>query len=145
MNRIDPRRAQEGNCEPWIRRRPYGDAARSLGKVDARSVEHARRIAKAGAGFKSFRDAWADTTTAHGRLMLTVLGGLAEFERELLLARTSEGRARAVARGVKLGRVFALTPEQRRRSLARLDAGEPSREIARTFSVAHTAIGRLAR
>lgn len=101
-------------------------------------------IAKAGAGFKSLRDAWADTTTAHGRLMLTVLGGLAEFERELLLARTSEGRARAVARGVKLG-LFALTPEQRRRPLARLDAGEPSREIARTFSVAHTAIGRLAR
>src|ERR1700722_19637137 len=37
-------------------------------------------VAKAGAGFKSLRDAWADTTTAHGRLMLTVLGGLAEFE-----------------------------------------------------------------
>src|SRR5262249_41135795 len=45
-------------------------------------------IAKAGAGFKSLHDAWADTTTPHGRLMLTVLGGLAEFERELILART---------------------------------------------------------
>jgi DNA invertase Pin-like site-specific DNA recombinase len=101
-------------------------------------------IAKAGAGFKSLRDGWADTTTAHGRLMLTVLGGLAEFERELILARTSEGRARAVARGVKLGRGFALTPEQRRQALARLDAGEASREIARTFNVAHTTIGRLA-
>lgn len=101
-------------------------------------------IAKAGAGFKSLRDAWADTTTAHGRLMLTVLGGLAEFERELILGRTSEGRARAVARGVKLGRGFALTPEQRRQALSRLDAGEPSREIARTFNVAHTTIGRLA-
>ncbi len=49
-------------------------------------------------------DAWADTTTPHGRLMLTVLGGLAEFERELIRARTGEGRARAKARGVKLGR-----------------------------------------
>ena len=39
------------------------------------------KIAKAGATFKSLGDAWADTTTAHGRLMLTVLGGLAEFER----------------------------------------------------------------
>jgi DNA invertase Pin-like site-specific DNA recombinase len=38
--------------------------------------------AKAGAGFRSLRYAWADTTTAHGRLMLTVLGGIAEFERE---------------------------------------------------------------
>ena len=55
------------------------------------------------AGFRSRGDAWADTTTAHGRLMLAVLGGLAEFERELIRARTSEGRARAVANGVKLG------------------------------------------
>jgi len=101
-------------------------------------------IARAGAGFKSLRDAWADTTTAHGRLMLTVLGGLAEFERELIMARTSEGRARAVARGVKMGRGYALNPEQRRQALARLDAGEASREIARTFNVAHTTIGRLA-
>ena len=101
-------------------------------------------IAKAGAGFRSLRDAWADTTTTHGRLMLTVLGGLAEFERELILARTSEGRARAKARGVKLGRGYSLTPEQRRQALARIDAGEASREIARTFNVAHTTIGRLA-
>ena len=57
-------------------------------------------ITKAGAGFKSLADTWADTTTAHGRLMLTVLGGLAEFERELILARTGDGRARAKARGV---------------------------------------------
>lgn len=101
-------------------------------------------IAKAYAGFRSLRDVWADTTTPHGRLMLTVLGGLAEFERELIRARTSEGRARAKARGVKLGPSFKLTPEQRRQALARLEAGEPSREIARTFNVAHTTIGRLA-
>jgi len=47
-----------------------------------------------GAGFRSLGDVWADTTTPHGRLMLTVLGGLAEFERELIRARTGEGRAR---------------------------------------------------
>jgi DNA invertase Pin-like site-specific DNA recombinase len=40
------------------------------------------------AGFRSLKDTWADTTTPHGRLMLTVLGGLAEFERELIRART---------------------------------------------------------
>src|SRR6266404_5834764 len=57
-------------------------------------------IAEKGAGFKSLRDTWADTTTAHGRLMLTVLGGLAEFERELIRTRTGEGRERAKARGV---------------------------------------------
>jgi DNA invertase Pin-like site-specific DNA recombinase len=54
-----------------------------------------------GAGFLSLGDAWADTTTPHGRLMLTVLGGLAEFERDLIRTRTSEGRARAVANGVR--------------------------------------------
>jgi DNA invertase Pin-like site-specific DNA recombinase len=67
-------------------------------------------IADRKAGFRSLGDTWADTTTAHGRLMLTVLGGLAEFERELIRARTSEGRARAVANGVKLGRKPKLTP-----------------------------------
>ena len=53
--------------------------------------------------FRSLGDAWADTTTAHGRLMLTDLGGLAEFERDLIRARTGEGRARAVARGQSNG------------------------------------------
>src|ERR671934_1736934 len=56
------------------------------------------------AGFRSLTDTWADTTTPHGRLMLTVLGGLAEFERELIRARTDEGRKRALARGVRFGR-----------------------------------------
>jgi DNA invertase Pin-like site-specific DNA recombinase len=61
-------------------------------------------VAKQGAGFKSLKDIWADTTTPHGRLMLTVLGGLAEFERELIRARTGEGRKRAQDRGVEFGR-----------------------------------------
>jgi hypothetical protein len=56
-------------------------------------------VADKGAGFKSLRDTWAGTTTPHVRLMLTVLGGLAEFERELIRSRTSEGRERAVAKG----------------------------------------------
>src|ERR1700719_1323637 len=66
-------------------------------------------IADKGAGFRSLGDAWADSTTPHGRLMLTVLGGLAEFERELIRARTGEGRARAKTRGVHLGRPPKLT------------------------------------
>ena len=66
------------------------------------------------AGFRSLSDAWADTTTSHGRLMLTVLGGLAEFERDLIRARTSEGRERARARGVRMGRPPKLTRQQRR-------------------------------
>jgi DNA invertase Pin-like site-specific DNA recombinase len=95
------------------------------------------------AGFRSLGDAWADTTTAHGRLMLTVLGGLAEFERELIRARTGEGRARAVARGVKMGRKPKLTPHQRKEALKRRDQGEPVREIARSYNVHNSTISRL--
>jgi DNA invertase Pin-like site-specific DNA recombinase len=100
-------------------------------------------IATAGAGFKSLSDTWADTTTPHGRLMLTVLGGLAEFERELIKARTGEGRKRAQARGVKFGRPSKLSPHQRREARARIDAGETQADIARSCGVAHTTIGRL--
>jgi DNA invertase Pin-like site-specific DNA recombinase len=72
------------------------------------------QIAEKKAAFRSLGDTWADTTTAHGRLMPTVLAGLAEFERELIRARTTEGRERAKARGVKLGRKFKLTAHQQR-------------------------------
>src|SRR5215510_57894 len=61
-------------------------------------------IGKAGATFRSLADQWADTTTPAGKLMLTVLGGLAEYERYLILSRTSEGRQRAQQRGVRFGR-----------------------------------------
>jgi len=101
-------------------------------------------VGKAGAGFKSLKDTWADTTTAHGRLMLTVLGGLAEFERELIRARTGEGRKRAKDRGVKFGRPRKMTPHQRQEALQRLNAGETMADVARTYNVDATTIGRLA-
>jgi DNA invertase Pin-like site-specific DNA recombinase len=100
-------------------------------------------VAKAGAGFRSLADAWADTTTPHGRLMLTVLGGLAEFERELIRARTDEGRKRAQARGVKFGRKPALTTHQRQEALARRAAGEALVDIGRSYNVSHSTISRL--
>jgi DNA invertase Pin-like site-specific DNA recombinase len=100
-------------------------------------------LTQRGAGFKSLRDAWADTTSPHGRLMLTVLGGLAEFERELIRARTGEGRKRAQERGVRFGRPRKLTPHQRHEALARLAAGETQADIARSYNVDATTIGRL--
>jgi DNA invertase Pin-like site-specific DNA recombinase len=100
-------------------------------------------VAKAGAGFRSLADAWADTTTPHGRLMLTILGGLAEFERELIRARTGEGRKRAQARGVKFGRPPKLNAHQRREAIERLRNGETQADIARTYGVDATTIGRL--
>src|SRR5436190_15065749 len=101
-------------------------------------------ISDRGAGFKSLKDAWADTTTAHGRLMLAVLGGLAEFERELIRARTGEGRKRAKERGVRFGRPRKLTPHQRQEALQQLAAGETQADVARTYNVDATTIGRLA-
>ena len=97
------------------------------------------------AGFRSLGDGWADTTTPHGRLMLTVLGGLAEFERELIRARTGEGRERAKARGVRMGRPPKLTPHQRREAIRRRDRGnETLADIARAYNVSPATISRLA-
>ena len=96
------------------------------------------------AGFRSLKDAWADTTTPHGRLMLTVLGGLAEFERELIRARTGEGRKRAKASGVKFGRPTALTPDQRHEAIQRLAHGEVQADVAQRFNVSQATISRLA-
>jgi DNA invertase Pin-like site-specific DNA recombinase len=100
-------------------------------------------ISEKSAAFRSLGDIWADTTTAHGRLMLTVLGGLAEFERELIRTRTAEGRARAVAMGVRLGRRPKLDQEQRRQACARKAAGEDVRLIAKDFNVSDSTISRL--
>ena len=101
-------------------------------------------IADRKAGFRSLTDTWADTTTSHGRLMLTVLGGLAEFERDLIRARTGEGRARAVARGVKMGRPPKLTQHQQKEAVKRRDQGEETlADIGRTYNVSPATISRL--
>jgi DNA invertase Pin-like site-specific DNA recombinase len=100
-------------------------------------------ISKAGASFKSLADQWADTSTPHGRLMLTILGGLAEFERELIKARTSEGRKAAKERGVKFGPKFKLTEHQRSEAVNRRNAGETLTSIARSYNCSYMTISRL--
>jgi DNA invertase Pin-like site-specific DNA recombinase len=98
---------------------------------------------KIGVGFRSLADVWCDTTTAHGRLMLTVLGGLAEFERELIRQRTGEGRARALAAGVRFGRKPKLSDFQRKEAAARRGNGETLAQIARSYAVSVSMISRL--
>ena len=100
-------------------------------------------LADKGAAFRSLGDPWADTTSPHGRLMLTVLAGLAEFERELIRARTGEGRARAKAEGRRMGRRPKLTLHQQREAKQRREAGESLSAIARTYNVHHATISRL--
>jgi DNA invertase Pin-like site-specific DNA recombinase len=99
-------------------------------------------IAKARATFKSLGDAWCDTTTPTGKLMLTVLGGLAEYERHLILSRTAEGRTRAQANGIRFGRKPTLTPFQRAETLRRRAGGETLTDIAKSMNVSHMTIAR---
>jgi DNA invertase Pin-like site-specific DNA recombinase len=100
-------------------------------------------VSKRKAGFRSLSDAWADTNTPHGRLMLTVLGGLAEFERSLILSRCNEGRVRAMAKGIKFGIKPKLTPHQIAEAMRRRDAGEALADIGRSYNVSHSTISRL--
>lgn len=100
-------------------------------------------LSSKGASFLSLADPWADTTTPTGRLILTVLGGLAEFERELIKARTTEGRERAKARGVRLGRKPKLTAHQIEEIRKRKLAGESVRELARSYNVSPNTISRV--
>jgi len=81
-----------------------------------------------------------DTTSAHGKLLLNILGSIAEFERELIKSRTSEGRQRAKLRGVKFGRKPKLTSHQIQEALARRQTGEALAQIGRSYNVSHSTI-----
>jgi DNA invertase Pin-like site-specific DNA recombinase len=86
---------------------------------------------------------WVETTASAGRLMLAVLSGIAEFERDLILQRTNEGRARAMAEGTRFGRRPKLTKHQAREALKRVAAGGTLREIALSYNVDYSTIHRF--
>jgi len=101
-------------------------------------------IADKGVGFRSLGDTRADGAASHGRLILTVLGGLAEFERDLIRCRTPEGRERAKAHGVKTGRPPKLTAHQIKEAIKRRDRGEETlAEIGRSYNVSGWTTARL--
>ena len=104
-----------------------------------------KQIADAGALFRSLDEPWADTGTSTGRLMLAVLGGLADVERDLIRTRTAEGRSRAKARGQHMGRPPALTPQQQDEARRRRAEGATLKELARSYNVGIATIARLAR
>ena len=99
-------------------------------------------VAKAGAGLKSLSEPWADTTSAAGRMVLTVFAGIAEFERELIRERTGAGRAVAMKRGVRFGRPARLSEEQTALAKRLLDEGRSAKEVAKTFGVNRSTIYR---
>jgi DNA invertase Pin-like site-specific DNA recombinase len=104
-----------------------------------------KRIADAKAQFRSLAEPWADTGTSTGRLMLAVLGGLADVERDLIRTRTAEGRSRAKARGKHMGRPLSLTPEQQKEATRRRVRGATLPELARSYNVGISTIRRATR
>ena len=94
-----------------------------------------KRIVDAGGQFRSLAEPWADTSTSTGRLMIAILGGLADVERDLIRTRTAEGRSRAKARGQHMGRPPSLTPQQQVEARRRRAEGETLKELARSYNV----------
>ena len=107
--------------------------ARSTGDL----LAIAERIKEAGAGLRSLAEPWADTTTPAGRMVLTVFAGIADFERSLIVERTSAGRIAAKARGVKFGPSPALSAEQIAHARQLIDReNKPVAEVARLMQTA---------
>src|SRR2546421_5068592 len=94
-----------------------------------------KQIVDAKGQFRSLAEPWADTATSTGRLMLAVLGGLADVERDLIKTRTAEGRNRAKARGQPIGRPPKLTPQQQAEARCRRAEGATLAELAKSYNV----------
>ena len=99
-------------------------------------------LAERECGFVSLGETWCDTTTDVGRLMMTIMGGIAEFERGLIRKRCEEGIAKAKTKGTKFGRPTALDPGQRRRIAERYAGGETMAELAREYECGEATIWR---
>lgn len=102
-----------------------------------------KQIVEAKAQFRSLAEPWADTGTSTGRLMLAVLGGLADVERDLIRTRTAEGRSRAKKRGQHMGRPPKLTAAQQDEARRRRAQGATLAELARSYGVGKSTISRL--
>ena len=102
-----------------------------------------KRIVDTGGQFRSLAEPWADTGTSTGRLMIAVLGGLADVERDLIRTRTAEGRSRAKARGQHMGRPPKLNPAQQAEARRRRAEGATLKELAKSYNVAIATISRL--
>ena len=103
-----------------------------------------KQIVDAGAQFRSLAEPWADTATSTGRLMIAILGGLADVERDLIRTRTAEGRSLAKARGQHMGRPPKLTPPQQKEARRRRAEGATLKELAKSYNVGRATISRLA-
>ena len=104
-----------------------------------------KRIVDAGGQFRSLAEPWADTGTSTGRLMIAVLGGLADVERDLIRTRTAEGRSRAKAQGKHMGRPPSLTPAQQKEATRRRAEGATLQELADSYDRSISTMRRATR
>src|SRR5437764_13632659 len=104
-----------------------------------------KQIVDAGAQFRSLAEPWADSGTSTGRLMIAVLGGLADVERDLIRTRTAEGRSRAKARGKHMGRPPKLTPQQQKEATRRRAQGATLQELADSYDRSMATMRRATR
>jgi DNA invertase Pin-like site-specific DNA recombinase len=104
-----------------------------------------KQIVDAKAQFRSLAEPWADTGTSTGRLMLAVLGGLADVERDLIRTRTAEGRSRAKAQGKAMGRPSSLTAAQQKEATRRRTQGATLKELAKSYDRSITTMRRATR
>ncbi|MDH0913069.1 recombinase family protein [Rhizobium pusense] len=102
-----------------------------------------KQVVESGGQFHSLAEPWADTSTSTGRMMIAVLGGLADVERDLIRTRTSEGRTRAKERGQHMGRPPKLSPHQKREIHQRRQDGATVADLARSYGVGKATIYRV--
>lgn len=124
-----------------------------VSKIDrfARSLSDLLRILEFldqnGTGFISVNDPGIDTTTPNRRLLLQILGAFAEFERNMINARTKAGREQAMNRGVKFGRPALKTRNgsfiDRRKVMELKGKGLSGRAIAKSMECSITPILRI--
>lgn len=107
---------------------------------DLHNIVH--ELKEAGCGFVSLGESWCDTTTDVGQLMLTVMGGIAEFERSLIKRRCDDGIARARAQGKVFGRPNRLDAGQKRKVAERYAAGETMAALALEYECGEATIWR---
>jgi DNA invertase Pin-like site-specific DNA recombinase len=137
-------------------RREFDKLMRALASGDAVVVTKLDRLARSSrdlqnilhelkereCGFVSLNETWCDTTSDVGQLMLTIMGGIAQFERSLIRKRCEDGIERARAMGKQFGRPTALDAGQKRKIAERYANGETMAELAREYECGDATIWR---
>lgn len=100
-------------------------------------------IGSSGAKFISLAEPWADTSSPAGKMIMTVIAGIAEFEADMIRSRTSAGRAAARSKGVKFGRPKKLSAKNKKLAMRLLKEGQSVRDVAETFGVHTSTIYRM--